>query len=90
MLFDRKLTPLRVVFFAYSATPPRPLRHFTKQAIDFPQQLQQTRGLVVADEPRALRYLANISYYRLSGYWGSLLTSGTTLDDILHRYQFDK
>jgi len=49
--------------------PPRPTRYFTKPAIDFTQQLQklQDRGLVVADEPRALRYLANISYYRLSG-----------------------
>ena len=59
--------------------PPRPLRHFTKPAIDFTQQLQklQDRGLVVADKPRALRYLATISYYRLSGYWGSFLTPGT-------------
>ncbi|GAA3976867.1 hypothetical protein [Hymenobacter antarcticus] len=55
--------------------PPRPIRHFTKPAIDFPQQLQAW-GLVVADEPRALRYLANISYYRLSGYWGSFLVPG--------------
>ena len=49
--------------------PPRPLRRFTKPTIDFTQQLQklQARGLVVPDEPRALRYLANISYYRLSG-----------------------
>lgn len=46
----------------------RPIRQFTKPAIDFPQQLQklQGRGLVVADEPRALRYLANISYYNPS------------------------
>jgi abortive infection bacteriophage resistance protein len=79
--------------------PPRPTRYFTKTAIDFNQQLQklQARGLVVADEPRALRYLANISYYRLSGYWGSFLVPstsqfqpGTTFDDILDRYQFDK
>lgn len=77
----------------------RPIRQFTKTAIDFSQQLQklQGRGLVVADEPQALRYLANISYYRLSGYWGSFLLPGTTnfqpgttLDDILHLYQFDK
>ena len=41
----------------------------SRRAIDFTQQLQklQDRGLVVADEPRVLRYLANISYYRLSG-----------------------
>jgi len=78
---------------------PTPIRRFTKPAIDFAQQLQKlrSRGLVVLDEPRALRYLANISYYRLSGYWGSFLTPatnnflpGTKLDDILHRYQFDK
>lgn len=76
-----------------------PTRHFTKPAIDFTQQVYKlrARGLVIADEPRALRYLANISYYRLSGYWASFLLPGTstfrpsaTLDDILHLYQFDK
>lgn len=78
---------------------PAPIRRFTKPAIDFAQQLQKlrSRGLVIGDESRALRYLANISYYRLSGYWGRFLAPGTTtfqpgtkLDDILHIYQFDK
>lgn len=26
------------------------------------------------DEERALRYLTNISYYQLCGYWGNFLT----------------
>lgn len=49
------------------------------------------------DEPRALRYLANISYYRLSGYWAVYLVSSTsqfrsntTFDDIINLCRFDK
>ncbi|MDQ2773089.1 MAG: hypothetical protein M3Y54_21605 [Bacteroidota bacterium] len=55
------------------------MHHFTKPAFDFPQQLQklQARSLDVADEPQALRYLATVSYYWLSGYWSSFLTAGT-------------
>lgn len=32
----------------------------------------RSRGLIISDEPKALRYLAKIGYYRLSGYWFSL------------------
>lgn len=37
----------------------------------FPEQLQilKSRGLLVEDDEAALRYLAHIGYYRLSGYW---------------------
>ncbi|SMB80272.1 hypothetical protein SAMN00120144_3795 [Hymenobacter roseosalivarius DSM 11622] len=54
--------------------PPRSIRHFTKPTIDFTQQLQklQARGLVVADQSRPLRYLANISYT------GSVATSAAS------------
>ena len=31
--------------------------------------LLKSRGMVVADEPRAERYLERLGYYRLSGYW---------------------
>jgi abortive infection bacteriophage resistance protein len=78
---------------------PQPLRRFTKPATDFTQQLAklQARGLDVANSPRALRYLANISYYRLSGYWSTFFAPhtshfrpGTTFDDVLRVYRFDK
>lgn len=37
----------------------------------YPEQLQvlKSRGLQVEDDKAALRYLARIGYYRLSGYW---------------------
>lgn len=37
----------------------------------FPDQLQilKSRGLQVDDDEAALRHLARIGYYRLSGYW---------------------
>lgn len=31
------------------------------------------RGLIINDEPKAIRLLENVSYYRLSGYWYPLL-----------------
>lgn len=80
--------------------PSRPTRQaFTKSPIEFTAQLQKLkeRGLLVPDEPRALRYLANISYYRLSGYWAAYLVArtgqfrpNTTFDDIINLYRFDK
>ena len=66
---------MRAVFFVVIPRPPRPTPRpprlvFTKRAITFTAQLRKLkdRDLLVADEARALRYLAN-SYYRLSGYW---------------------
>lgn len=43
----------------------------TKPWQSFPQQLQilKSRGMQVEDDEAALRYLARIGYYRLSGYW---------------------
>lgn len=83
-----------------SYRPSRPTRQaFTKGPIEFTAQLQKLkdRGLLVPDEPRALRYLANISYYRLSGYWAAYLDTrtgqfraDTTFDDIINLYRFDK
>lgn len=79
--------------------PIRSRQPFRKSALTFPAQLQklQARGLVIPDPDRALRYLANVSYYRLSGYWQAYLDHatgqflpGTTFDDILQLYRFDK
>ena len=45
--------------------------HYTKPALSFDQQLDllRQRGLSVADNARALHWLRQISYYRLSAYW---------------------
>nr|WP_255772089.1 Abi family protein [Halorhodospira sp. 9628] len=59
----------------------------------------QGRGLSVPDTGRAHRYLANISYYRLSAYMRPFyqpgltehrFLSGTTFDDVLDLYVFDR
>ena len=44
--------------------------HYTKPALSFDQQLDllRQRGLSVADNARALHWLRQISYYRLSAY----------------------
>lgn len=45
--------------------------HSVKPWQSFSEQLQVliNRGLQVEDEEAALRYLARIGYYRLSGHW---------------------
>lgn len=62
-------------------------------------ELLQERGLVVDNEERAKNYLLNISYYRLSAYslpfqkseeGNHNFTEGTTFNDILDLYLFDR
>lgn len=57
------------------------------------------RGLNIPDESRARRYLANISYFRLSAYTRPLYVPnetphrflhGTSFDDVLMLYVFDR
>lgn len=57
----------------------------------------QSRGLVLPDEQRALRYIRHIGYYRLSAYVRSfegsqrdVLQPGTTFDQVLSLYVFDR
>lgn len=57
----------------------------------------RSRGLELPDEERALRYLRHIGYYRLSAYVRSfegaerdVLRPGTTFDDVLTLYAFDR
>lgn len=56
----------------------------------------QERGLTVSDRGRAGRYLRHIGYYRLSAYVRSFessrdaLQTGTTFDDVLGLYIFDR
>ena len=69
-----------------------------KSPADLVQQLKQ-RGLVIADEARAKRYIDNIGYYRLSAYMYPFLAEpktahqykqGITFDRLLRLYRFDK
>ena len=56
------------------------------------------RGLIIPDRGRALRYLRHIGYYRLSPYTipfqqggtEHLLRDGTSFDDVLDLYVFDR
>lgn len=74
---------------------------FDKPAQTIGQQLDtlRQRGLKLPDEARARHYLGNISYYRLSAYTrpfyrpgqaDHLFLDGTSFDDILLLYVFDR
>jgi abortive infection bacteriophage resistance protein len=74
-------------------------RTYTKPALTESELLEQWRskGLLLPDEQRALRYLRHIGYYRLSAYVRSfegirrdVLQPGTTFDDVLGLYVFDR
>ena len=68
----------------------KPLTH--SQQID----LWEKRGLIIPDRNKAEFYFRNISYYRLSAYALAFQKSkdrfnrGTTFDDVLHLYIFDR
>lgn len=75
---------------------------FIKPARSIAQQiaLLQSRGLLIPDVTKAQHALQYISYYRLRAYWlpfeqsapnpNHLLVSGTTLDQVLSLYDFDR
>ncbi len=76
----------------------RPYTKPAKSPADLVQQLKQ-RGLIIADEARAERYIDNIGYYRLSAYMYPFLSApktahqfkkGVTFDRVLRLYRFDK
>ncbi len=48
---------------------------YHKPPLSYHEQLQllRDRGLIVEDDAKALHFLQNISFYRLSGYWLPLL-----------------
>ena len=60
--------------------------------------LLKNRGLQIPNEARAVQYLQNISYYRLSGYMYPFLSdsrnhmykTGSSFEDILDLYRFDR
>jgi len=59
-------------------------------------ELWKSRGLHVEDDERAIRYLTDISYYRLSAYALSfqnvkdVFDTGTSFNQILNLYLFDR
>lgn len=61
--------------------------------------LLKSRGLIISDEAKAVRYLESIGYYRLSAYMYPFLKipkethqykDGTTFQQVLNLYRFDK
>lgn len=76
------------------------MEDYKKPALTFEQQVEhlQKRGLKIESEILAREYLKNISYYRLSGYMYPFLADkanhkfkeGTTLEQVLRLYSFDR
>ena len=61
--------------------------------------LLKNRGLIISDEQKAVSYLTNIGYYRLSAYCHPLLKEpksdhiykdGATFDLVMNMYRFDR
>lgn len=60
--------------------------------------LLKSRGMLVADDARAIHYLGVINYYRLAAYWlpyesdhaSHRFKEGTKFEDILNDYGFDR
>ena len=73
---------------------------FIKPPITLDEQIIQlrTRGLQIADDRIAKHFLANISYYRLAGYWWPMQADKTThvfkhnsrFEDVIALYNFDR
>jgi abortive infection bacteriophage resistance protein len=73
----------------YSKVPFTPEEHITTL---------ESRGLDITDKERTKKYLSNVGYYRLTGYMYHLQSedgthhfkSGTSFNDVILHYQFDK
>ncbi len=73
---------------------------YTKMPIDIPEQISilKNRGLFIEDEAAGLLHFSDISYFRLASYWKTFeidsttheLVAGTSLQDILTLYVFDR
>lgn len=65
--------------------------------IDDHIKLLKKRGLIIKNEKRARKYLSNISYYRLAGYWWTMqedkekhiFKDGSTFSNVIALYNFD-
>ncbi len=75
-----------------------PKRNYTKPPLSFLDQLAllRSRGLFIDDEEKAISYLKEISYYRLSAYFlpyqlqKDNFNAGTTFSQIIDTYSFDR
>lgn len=75
-----------------------PRKIFNKTPTTYEQQIKllKDRGLNIPDEPKALRYFQQISYYRLSAYFlpyqqvKDTFNQGVQFDNILDTYRFDR
>lgn len=74
------------------------LKDYQKPWLSYEQQVQRLRGygLVIADEPGAMKCLAHLNYYRFSGYCLAFeqsrhqLLPGTTFEQVWVAYEFDR
>ncbi len=72
---------------------------YSKKAFTIEEHIAQLidRGLAITDIDEAKHYLANVSYYRLAGYWWPMQSDkithqfklGSTFDDVMRLYNFD-
>lgn len=77
-----------------------PLKIYDKKPLSFHSQVLklQSRGLIINDFEQATFYLSKINYYRLAAYCLAFevdhathtFKSGTTFEDVLNLYQFDR
>ncbi len=73
---------------------------YNKTAKTFEEQIEilEQRGLIIEDKSLALFYLNSVGYYRLSGYWWSMLNNKrtkqfkpkSTFKNITNIYNFDR
>ncbi|HEU4555189.1 MAG TPA: Abi family protein [Chitinophaga sp.] len=73
---------------------------YTKIPTTIDRQIIQLseRGLIITDEPLARHYLANVSYYRLAGYWWPMQANKAThvfkpnsrFENVIALYNFDR
>ncbi len=71
---------------------------YTKPPLTFQEQVEllKSRGLIIRDKAETITILQNINYYRLSAYFPPFQTEkdifkeGTTLDNVLCLYEYDR
>jgi abortive infection bacteriophage resistance protein len=71
---------------------------YNKTSLSFQDQLAllENRGLTITDKNKALAYLQEISYYRLSAYFlpyqqsKDIFNSGTSFSQVIDTYTFDR
>ena len=92
---------VRGVFFVYTHLIMANLIPFTKrfESSENLVNLLESRGLQICDRNKAIQYLDNIGYYRLSAYMYPLLKmpktahlykEGSTFKKVMMLYRFDK